>query len=405
MAAENVLGAVLRWTSLFAALMSLVCGIAHIESSFHSWCENTSSDCVGPWLFWNTGSGFSDFTDSDNGANSYFGPNYGKAFSVEPHSLAVRWGPLFAGILATAEHAGPFATGLPFQSTGGMAAFHLFMAFFVNFPCAGNWGIATGCLSLLVFVTSVVAMCLKLHSHHREPLTFGYVKDCFLYRLLRVCSSKSATKCLQPVMQWSSLVGAALVTLVGICHVKSQTRSWCSNADPVDYQCFGPWLFWKDGFDDLFKEALNCYQSLDHCQADLYGSMFTLDPEKLMCIWAPLFLGLFALSEHVKVLSSGRVNSPGSSFFFHLFLVLFVCFPCAGNFGILVGLCCLLPTAVAFVLMLVCTDEPVSVNLVGNAFVQSYAKLPDLHHEETQYRQLETNDKHTKTTIVTVEPH
>ena len=38
-------------------------------------------------------------------------------------------------MLAFLEHTGPWATGLPFKSAGGMCIFHLFMAMFVNFPC------------------------------------------------------------------------------------------------------------------------------------------------------------------------------------------------------------------------------------------------------------------------------
>lgn len=94
---------------------------------------------------------------------------------------------------------------------------------------------------------------------------------------------------------------------------------------------------------------------------------------------------------------------------FHLFMMMFVCFPCgesafhvleppllscvcftAGNFGILVGFVCAIPMFVAFVLILVCTNEPVAVNLVGNQFVQGMAVLhhansdPDYHKLDTQ---------------------
>jgi len=374
------LGAFIRWLSLFAALMSLVTGCAHVENSFKSWCEG--SDCVGPWLFWNTGSGFSDFADSNNGAqgNSYFGPNYGHAFSVEPTMFCVRWGPLFVAMLAFLEHTGPWATGLPFKSAGGMCIFHLFLAMFVNFPCAGNWGIATGCLCLLVSVICFVAAIVTIHD---EPLTFGYVKEHFVYRLLRVCSSKKVTKCLQPVIQWSSLLAALFIITVGVLHIKNQVHAWCSSTDPVDYKCFGPWLFWSDK--DVFKEVLNCYDALDHCQADLYGSMFTLDPNILTCIWLPLFLGLFSLSAHIKFATTHLVDTPGSSFFFHLFAMLFVCFPCAGNFGIVAGFVCSIPMLIAFLLMLCCTNEAVAVNLSGNKLVQGSIEWHHESHDESHH--------------------
>ena len=39
--------------------------------------------------------------------------------------------------------------------------------------------------------------------------------------------------------------------LASLAHLMNQLAEWCSNADPVDYACVGPWLFFND--DDFFK--------------------------------------------------------------------------------------------------------------------------------------------------------
>merc|ERR1712199_141602 len=125
-----------------------------------------------------------------------------------------------------------------------------------------------------------------------QPLTYGHNHGSFVYKLVLVCSSTKCAKFLEPAVKVLSLITSVLVIFVGIAHLMNQLAEWCSNADPVDYACVGPWLFFND--DDFFKESKNCYSSLDHCES-LYGSVFTLDPNTLACLWGPLFLGFWCV--------------------------------------------------------------------------------------------------------------
>eukprot|EP00658_Telonema_sp_P-2_P017149 TRINITY_DN1663_c0_g1_i12.p1 TRINITY_DN1663_c0_g1~~TRINITY_DN1663_c0_g1_i12.p1 ORF type:complete len:411 (-),score=69.34 TRINITY_DN1663_c0_g1_i12:359-1591(-) len=380
--ASRCIGLCIRVSSLIAALMLLVVGGAHLQSSFNQWCPEEYTECFGPWLFWDKDSFFTS-TNQQLG-NTYFGPNYGKVFTLDPTMLCTRWGPLFLGIAGALEHVAPAATGLPYKSPGGMVMWHLVMALFVAFPCGGNWGVLTGFACLWVCCIVTIGSCFDLRS---QPLTFGHYSDSFLFRILLACSSVSCARFLVPAMKSTSLVTAILVIVVGGAHLSNLIDSWCTDADPVDYTCAGPWLFFNH--DDFFKESKNCYSSLDHCQAGLYGSVFTIDPKTASCVWMPLGFGLWAAVEHVKAFSPGLVTTPGRALVFHAFVMFFVGFPCAGNFGIVVACWCSVPLLLSFLMIVFCPTQSLEVN-----FSSSDAWVPDRfkYTQDAQYHQLEVQE-------------
>merc|ERR1719272_1703389 len=95
-------GMFIRVSSLVAAIMLLITGGAHLQSSFREWCPSKYAECFSPWLFWTS----DGFFHSSNGplGNTYFGPNYGKLFSVEPSLFVARWGPLLLALIGIMEH-------------------------------------------------------------------------------------------------------------------------------------------------------------------------------------------------------------------------------------------------------------------------------------------------------------
>merc|ERR1711998_291358 len=357
----QIIGTLIRCFAVFAALMSLVTAGAHIDQLIKTWCNPDifgQEPCVGPWLFWNDDGEFSDIWDDSDFAdgNTYFANNYGSVFTIVPQNFLVRWGPMVLAILAVTEHIAPMKTGLPYKSPAGMFLFHMFMGMFVCFPCGGNFGIFAAFANFIVAALALTAVFIK--SAQSEPLSYGYIAECPIYRWTKLCKSEKVCKILSPIQKVSSLIAAVLIFIVGFFPVMNQMEAWCDNnvGNSSEYSCFGPWIWWYH--EDFFKENKNCYAELtDHCEPNMYGSMFTLDLTKLFGIWIPIFVGIAAIAEHLKPVSPGYFTKPVSSFWLHFFSIFFICFPCAGNTGIVCGFCLIVPTLVAFLMIFFCEDD------------------------------------------------
>jgi len=356
----SILGICIRFTAALAALMTLISASAHVDQLIHAFCK--VEPCVGDWLYWNEDSNFWD--DKSQTGNTYWNRNgYGAVFTIIPQQFLIIWGPMVLAILAIMEHLAPWRTGVPFKSAAGMCLFHLFLGLFVNFPCAGNWGVMAAMFCFLVSFLAFIAIFVK--SARSEPLTYGYLSDCFLYKWMLMCKSEKACKVLGLAMRVSSLVASVLIWLVGLFHVVNQIYAFCDDANPNKelYSCYGPWIFWYD--EDFFLETYNGYAGLGKATASVdqitgqtswkgYGAVFTLDITQLFAIWLPFFLGLLSMAEHIKCISPGYVTRPVSAFWFHFLCMFFICWPCAGNLGIIVGFMLIIPTGIALLMIFVC---------------------------------------------------
>merc|ERR1711907_684612 len=91
----------------------------------------------------------------------------------------------------------------------------------------------------------------------------------------------------------------------------------------------------------------------------------------------------------------GFTHGAGRCFFFHLFLQLFVCFPCAGNFGILLGFWCILPIALAFLCLVFCPTHHIETT-----YASSEGWIPESYKSgsHTRYHVL-TKETHTETHV------
>lgn len=142
--------------------------------------------------------------------------------------------------------------------------------------------------------------------------------------------------------------------------------------------------------------------------------MFTLDLTKLFGIWVPLFVGLVAIAEHLKPISPGYVTTPVATFWFHFLSVFFICWPCAGNLGIICGFCLLLPSLVAFLMIFICPSDCRTVFGFGpdkwswvDSAITSSGSGHEYHRVETKEVEVRSSkpkeSSHTKTTHTKVE--
>ena len=139
-----------------------------------------------------------------------------------------------------------------------------------------------------------------------------------------------------------NFLASLCILAVWIAHVFSSFKQWCRGDN-----CVGPWLRWSDN--DFFHD-LNA--------APFYRSVFTLNINIVTDLWAPTFLGLLAVFQHIKGMKNMTVSQSWlTSCFFLLFCAFFGCFGYAGNFGIIMGFMVTLGSLVCLIANFACPNE------------------------------------------------
>merc|ERR1712028_147151 len=122
---------------------------------------------------------------------------------------------------------------------------------------------------------------------------------------------------------------------------------------------------------DFFHPAVKGVADNSYAQTG-YGKVFTLDPRTLMKIWVPFFVGIWGLVEQVAPFTPGYVQSMARSMAWHTIVMLYICFPCAGNWGILSGFFCLAQATFCLIGIFCCKGECANF---GRTQIALYAKL------------------------------
>lgn len=255
--------------------------LAHFFSSvLHSrWCHHS---CFGPYLFWNDGGDM--FKD--------YNVLFRNTFSLQPKLLGEHYGGLFVGALVWLkldEWAGEKRWTYPLAL--------LLVALFACFPFAGAVGIVFGfVLCALAFVALVW-----------PPLTH---KEVTLPQLPAFAGLAVGDRFKQWLGYWTL---ASLVLAVGnnVAHIARNEfhDEWCSQ------HCVGPYLVWPQSSDNWSKDV----------NLKGWGSVFSLDVNRLLELWTPSVLVLLLL------------HAGGGRSALLLVLAVFGSFGYGGNVGIVLG--------------------------------------------------------------------
>eukprot|EP00658_Telonema_sp_P-2_P055817 TRINITY_DN4436_c0_g3_i2.p1 TRINITY_DN4436_c0_g3~~TRINITY_DN4436_c0_g3_i2.p1 ORF type:complete len:295 (-),score=32.96 TRINITY_DN4436_c0_g3_i2:139-1023(-) len=165
-----------------------------------------------------------------------------------------------------------------------------------------------------------------------------------------------------------------LVGFMHICLVIHDRNSFCDDVGcdhSDDCSCMGGFVVWnkKHGMRETndsptsassvtwlsgVTETSNNYDSAG------WGSVFTVEPVAFFGIWGPFMLALWGLCEHIHPFSPGIIYNPKRLFLWYIFMMMFVAFPCAGNWGVITAFLCLLPLICALIMMWVCPKQAVT---------------------------------------------
>ncbi|KAH9246600.1 hypothetical protein BASA81_015867 [Batrachochytrium salamandrivorans] len=271
--------------SVVALLTSTLVWVVFLTHFFSSvmrsrWCFHS---CFGPYLFWSEGDIFKDY----NGL-------FRNTFSLRPQLLGEHYGGLFVGALIWLkldDWAGEKRWAYPLAL--------LLVALFACLPFAGVVGIIFGfglCLvALVVLVWPQLAQ--KQITLPQLPISLPELPV--------------GDKFKQWLGYWTF---GSLVLAVGnnVAHIARNEfhGGWCP------HRCIGPYLSWPYSSRDWFKDV----------NLQGWGSVFSLDINRLMELWAPLILVLL-------ILSQTRYRAIGL-----LVLAVFGSFGYGGNVGIVLGM-------------------------------------------------------------------
>eukprot|EP00656_Telonema_subtile_P013905 TRINITY_DN1706_c0_g1_i4.p1 TRINITY_DN1706_c0_g1~~TRINITY_DN1706_c0_g1_i4.p1 ORF type:complete len:301 (-),score=56.81 TRINITY_DN1706_c0_g1_i4:68-970(-) len=190
----------------------------------------------------------------------------------------------------------------------------------------------------------------KHKKHHHKPHTETiHSKSTVTVHRTGLCGAVLAG-----VTRWMSLVTAIFLFITGLSHALLSWENWCDNSpcgESNDCTCYGPWLVWtkkngldwfravNNGFNSSYTMSNN-YNGVFSESQDTYGTAFTLNIQTLFKTWVPLLFGIWAVIEHIEPFSPQKIKYMFKAFLFHFWVMFFIAFPCAGNFGIFTGFLC-----------------------------------------------------------------
>ena len=322
-----------RFLYLMTGVLVLTNGLTFIGSLFPlviQTCTGTTI-CLGPSLVWNSNSFFGDSNDLQNLA-------WRQIFPLDPEQLLRNWTGVFLGLICIIVHLSGFQFSFCTKTWLNVTFFSVFVMLFGAFPYSGNLGIVTG-----FFIPPLSSLTLYLMfspQYRHEKTTFQFDGDYYF---------KSASPILQRptflyLIRFLSLVAGILVSITGIIHLVLIDFNWCTTGS-----CVGPSLFWNANTADAIKDSNN----------DLaWRSVFGLAPALFLPTWGPIILGFIAVMQHVRGHSFDFMDQSWAYvFLWYLFLGLFASMGYAGNFGIIVGLFCIVISILAFCVTLTTGGE------------------------------------------------
>lgn len=272
--------------SLFTALVIWAVFVAHLCVSVlgDSWCHH-NEDCFGPYLTWSRNGDF--FKDHNT--------RFRNTFTFQPKQFGENFGGMLVGLAVFMRMdflLGHARTLLPLAL--------VLCAVFACFPFAGGLGIISGFL-LCTLAAMVIASPKLVDFAVKQPENCKFPKLAYTFNL----------------RLWT-LLSFGLVALNNVIHViHNNMREWC---DDDSKDCVGPWLIWPS---DHFLDDVNLTG---------WGSVFSLDLNRILQCWQPVLLLI------VYYMQREWVNQTVGGTLFCLLLAVFGSFGYGGNLGIVLGL-------------------------------------------------------------------
>jgi len=295
------------------AVSSFICGFCLMAIGFinffkhvmgDSWCHDS---CFGPYLFWNE----DDFFHDGN-------PRFRNTFSLMPKPFGEHFGIFFLAYITLRAH---FHMSHEFLTTFTRNSFWmLFIALFAAFPFAGGLGIILGFLCCVVALIGFICTFQKNEGSPNLAISTDSAWG------VRCGGNLRFPGWFVKIVNLTLTILLVLTIINNLVHVlKNEFHHWCHDND----DCVGPYLIWPDDF----MESVN---------ADKWGSVFSLDLNRGLELWAPTFMVILFIA-------SGNESWTFTAFFLIL-LSLFGAFGFAGNGGVILGSMLLFGALLSFVL-------------------------------------------------------
>jgi len=243
-----------------------------------------------------------------------------------PKPLGENFGVILLALLTLRTH---FSQSREFLTSFRQnAGWLVFVALFAAFPYAGGLGIVVGFLCIATALLGILGHFTNMEG----SATMGFVTDG-----ARSMDDMGGS-CRFPewfFRMWNVFMVAilSLTVLNNIIHIfRNEFHHWCDDKNAHhDDKCIGPFLIWPGDF-------------LHSVNADKFGSVFSLDINRGLELWTPVFLtlGFLAVSNESWMTSA----------FFLVFLALFGAFGYGGNMGVIVGMMLCVAAGVSFIVSL-----------------------------------------------------
>jgi len=255
-----------------------------------------------------------------------------------PKPLGENFGVIFLAFLTIRAHLTTSGSHGEFLANFRQnATWMLFVALFAGFPFAGGLGVIVG------FMCVATAM-LGFFCHFAKKqgsATLGLVVDSPL------TVDRFGGSCRLPewfFRMWNVLmvVLLSLTVLNNFIHIfRNEFHRWCDDDKRSGDDCIGPFLIWPDSF-------------LDSVNHDKFGSVFSLDLNRCLELWTPLFLVVWFLAAGSE---SWLLNA-----FFLVFIAIFGAFGYGGNMGVVVGIGLCVAAVVSFLVAVLAGREASAPN-------------------------------------------